>query len=93
LTVFSVNGILNARVEGVTRITNLLLNKEGTIVATGDELGNITLRNVDTLEIIKSYEGNPSSVTTLSIVSDDRERFVVAGYQSGSIALFDIPML
>ena len=93
LSVYSVNGILNAKVEGVANVTNIVLNKEGTMLATGNEQGSVTLRSVETLDIIKNYEGVSSPVTSLTIISDDREKYVVAGYKVGNIAFFDIPIL
>ncbi|KAL3684694.1 hypothetical protein R1sor_002716 [Riccia sorocarpa] len=87
LHLFSVNGKKLAAAETNGRINCMELSSCGEFIVYGGDHGQIVVRSLYTLEVIRKYEGTSSPVTALAMTPED---CFLVGTQEGDLLVYSV---
>src|SRR5690349_18209603 len=80
LFLYTVNGQLEAELDGVAGITHMLTTKDGKYLVTGDNTGSLCIRSLlRKLELVHQFKPTDSPIRSLAFTTEQgEEKFVLA---------------
>ena len=87
LHLYSINGKHLAATESNGRLNAIQLSRCGEFLVGAGDQGQIVVRSMDTLEIVKKYQGIGRVITSLAVTP---EECFLAGTKDGSLLVYSI---
>lgn len=84
---YSINGKHLASMESNGRINSMEISSCGEFLVCGGDHGQVAVRSIYTLEVIKRYEGTNTPILSLAVTPED---CILAGTQDGSLLIYSI---